>query len=746
MKIREELLRLLVENDKWRDDTSTYINEFHVMLLKKSQAHITTEDLPHLSPEEIEEMKRFANYIKREFKALHRPRSIEKFCQNHTKFLEKPFMEVYMDRFTKAAKENVGRPQIPFEDLSDRGKRKRTAPIREGNSPEEIISAARSTLFTEGSRISAELMDNMLSSPGRPKKMKNALEAKSCIPYTADEALAYIIDTKLSKNQYMKTRIGAKKRRANIYPAYSHILDAKKMCYPEDISITEYKAEVPLQKLLNHTIKRILIVQEPVLANVASEPKSLVLESKWGFDSATGQHLYQQPTTQNEEGTDENSLLVTNLVPLRLYYKDNPSRLLWKNPVPNSTRYCRQIRFQYKKETADVSCQEKEAVEHEIKNLQPYQQDHTSGRLEVSFKMHFTMIDGKVHSAITQTASAASCPTCGATPSQMNNLSLIQKKEVNVESLLMGMTPMHMYIRCFEMLIHISIRLVLPTPTWQIKGTHNQSIAKNRKDYLRKIFKKEWGMTILTPNRGGSGNTHTGNMARRMFKDPNKAAGLLNIEEALIRRFSVLLSAINSGYAIDPIKFNEYCLTTFENYVSLYPWFYMPQSIHRLLIHSKDALEALGGLTLGETSEECQESRNKDHLFAREHCTRKMSRTFTNEDQMHYMMVTSDPVISSLRSPTSNHRVSVGKEVLDLLIAHEPTQDKESDTVFQDLEDPTDTETEDEEEFHQQMEIVDEEDELEYDDTDVTLPIYYHSEYDVEFGKLRIEDLEDSDD
>ena len=167
------------------------------------------------------------------------------------------------------------------------------------------------------------------------------------------------------------------------------------MCYPEDISITEYKAEVPLQKLLNHTIKRILIVQEPVLANLASEPKSLVLESKWGFDSATGQHLYQQPTTQNEEGTDENSLLVTNLVPLRLYYKDNPSILLWKNPVPNSTRYCRQIRFQYKKETADVSCQEKEAVEHEIKNLQPYQQDHTSGRLEVSFKMHFTMIDGK---------------------------------------------------------------------------------------------------------------------------------------------------------------------------------------------------------------------------------------------------------------------------------------------------------------------------------------------------------------
>ena len=102
----------------------------------------------------------------------------------------------------------------------------------------------------------------------------------------------------------------------------------------------------------------------------------------------------------------------------------------------------------------------------------------------------------------------------------------------------------------------------------------------------------------------------------------------------------------------------------------------MPQSVHRLLIHSTDTIKALGDdVTLGEASEEGQEARNKDHLFAREHSTRKISRTITNEDQMHYMMITSDPVISALRSPNIQKKKSaIPKAVMDLLVASEPVQ------------------------------------------------------------------------
>ena len=86
----------------------------------------------------------------------------------------------------------------------------------------------------------------------------------------------------------------------------------------------EYKAEVLVQNLLDHTSKRVLEVQEPVLLEEKWGPRVLVLLSKWGFDSATGQKIYHQPTTQSREGVDEESLFVTNLVPLRPYDNIKP--------------------------------------------------------------------------------------------------------------------------------------------------------------------------------------------------------------------------------------------------------------------------------------------------------------------------------------------------------------------------------------------------------------------------------------
>ena len=71
-------------------------------------------------------------------------------------------------------------------------------------------------------------MGDVLASPDQPKKLKKAMQAKAITPYHPDEALAYILDTKKSKSQYMKTRSGAKQRGADIYPAYHHTLDAKK--------------------------------------------------------------------------------------------------------------------------------------------------------------------------------------------------------------------------------------------------------------------------------------------------------------------------------------------------------------------------------------------------------------------------------------------------------------------------------------------------------------------------------------
>jgi len=86
-------------------------------------------------------------------------------------------------------------------------------------------------------------------------------------PYSEVEALALIINYRFSVDHYQTLRIGAKDR-ADIYPNYHRILNAKALCYPENIVITNKSAEVQLQSLLDHTISRLANVCRSVLNSV----------------------------------------------------------------------------------------------------------------------------------------------------------------------------------------------------------------------------------------------------------------------------------------------------------------------------------------------------------------------------------------------------------------------------------------------------------------------------------------------
>jgi len=57
-------------------------------------------------------------------------------------------------------------------------------------------------------------------------------------PYTPEDALAFILNTGMSKDMYIQTRLGAKQRDAGIYPSYEKIKEVKKQCYPEGIKVT----------------------------------------------------------------------------------------------------------------------------------------------------------------------------------------------------------------------------------------------------------------------------------------------------------------------------------------------------------------------------------------------------------------------------------------------------------------------------------------------------------------------------
>ncbi|KAK2574777.1 hypothetical protein KPH14_012977, partial [Odynerus spinipes] len=74
---------------------------------------------------------------------------------------------------------------------------------------------------------------------------------------TPEEALSLIITLDLTKEAYKTLRLSAKMHNHELYPSYHRVLEVKKQFYPEEISITDKKCEVPLQKLLNKTCESV---------------------------------------------------------------------------------------------------------------------------------------------------------------------------------------------------------------------------------------------------------------------------------------------------------------------------------------------------------------------------------------------------------------------------------------------------------------------------------------------------------
>lgn len=294
---------------------------------------------------------------------------------------------------------NVGRPQKLFSNSSDRSKRRKFQELTESYTSIEILYAAKTKLYKSGKRAAYSIINESLSSPTRASKIKNAYMSSlsidnTIIPYSFDEA--HLVDNKLTKQQYINIRKSAKERRANLYPSYDNVLSAKKKCYPPNIQITEYSYKIKLQHLVDHTIQRIFqILDIPAVDFTMSNFEILY---KWGCDGSSSQARYKQIFHTSNDINDSNIFMFSLVpLPLRCTKVDHPSTIvLWKNPCPSSTRYCRPIKFEFKKETIESTLEEVNAVEKEIKLLILTSVFKNNIEFQVWSTLMFTMIDGKV--------------------------------------------------------------------------------------------------------------------------------------------------------------------------------------------------------------------------------------------------------------------------------------------------------------------------------------------------------------
>lgn len=192
--------------------------------------------------------------------------------------------------------------------------------------------------------------------------------------------------------------------------------------------------------------------------------------------------------------------------------------------------------------------------------------------------------------------------------------------------------------------MHIAYKLESAPTTKRTTPEQKKKIEKKKKEIQFRLW-NELGIKVDKVVQG-RGTSNTGNVARRFFRNTEKVAEITKINLNLLNRFSTILTVISCGYEINYDEFENYAKDTAELYVKHYNWYRMPPSIHNILIHGsliiKNAL-----VPIGQLSEEAQEASNKNYNRFRENHSRKSSRIHTNTDIFNFLLVSSDPLITS---------------------------------------------------------------------------------------------------
>ena len=156
-----------------------------------------------------------------------------------------------------------------------------------------------------------------------------------------------------------------------------------------------------------------------------------------------------------------------------------------------------------------------------------------------------------------------------------------------------------------------------------------------------------------------------------------------------MKRFHNVLIVISSGCNINYCAFQEYCIEIAKLYILLYPWYYMPPTVHKILVHSASFIKK-SIVPFGCLSEEVLESSHKLCKLYRRVFSQKGSRNKTNRDIFQRLLLHSDPLISLLNISPKKIKQKIPPEVISLLTDYD--LDICSDTNVSSSESDTDTE------------------------------------------------------
>ncbi len=512
--------------------------------------------------------------------------------------------------------------------------------------------------------------------------MANSSEkSKTISKKSPEEALFFLLGNNLTKEQYSNIKKSCKDSGADIWPSYKYLQRSKPELKPDEIFVEENEAIAPLKTILEHTLNRILVAKPQLLQimeNLADEngtPLQATLFYKIGFDSR-GSHKMTQQTNSEGDHSDSNSIMASQMAPLRLVTVINEEEVpLFDYPGLNSPHSCRPLRLAFEKET-------KATMQCEFQRLQTEMSEIAdlvlTPKVTIHFSGLFTLIDGKVLCSITG-AKTTECPLCHKSGLELaKNEGPYELK--SPDFLCYGASILHFGLRAFSTLLQIGYKQDVKSHRIT---KHNSSTVEARKLKVKQAFKRE--MNLIVDSSSNPGNTLSGNVARKAFSKPIIFAQIIGVSPMLVSNLDVIWRILASKYPINAAKFDMLCQETLEIYLADAGWFKIPPTIHKILVHGKDIIEACP-VPIGWTSEEGSEANNKFiRKFLANH-TRKTSHLDTLTDLFHRLLEISDPVLvsKSFKSDKKEKR-QLTVEMQEILVIpeedeiDEPTSSDDSD-------------------------------------------------------------------
>ena len=537
-----------------------------------------------------------------------------------------------------------------FTDKSIRGQYLEAKKLRETFEPDTIHLAASQNLTKEGKKDARFVFQKVGSSSGltaaKAKEAISSRDPKELKKITPACALGFLLNQNFTRAQYNAIRAISKEKGADIWPSYKDIQSAKLECRPEGVEVTDHSAFVPLQQLLDHTVKRILELDQSIeknLQKIAEENDNQVTATlifKYGFDGS-GSHQRQMQPDRAGDHSEVKSLVATQLVPLQIFVNvEDTDQAIWDCSRPNNPHTCRPLRLSFETENKETSVAENERLAAEIDNLEDYTVSENP-KICISYQGLMTLVDGKVVSNLTN-HNTTRCNVCDATRKEMAK-NQGPFNAISNQRLSFGISPLHFGLRAFEALLHIAYKQ--DVKKFISRQVEDKDMVDKRTQIVKDAFLTELGLKVDRPKEGGSGgNTNTGNVVRKAFKSAQATARICGVSTILVSNLDTIWRTLSSGKSINPDQFDKFCKETLNQYMIDAGWYSLPPTLHRVLVHGRDIIEATP-IAIGTTSEEGSEANAK---FARKflkHHTRKTSLKDTMFDLFHRLLDISDPFV-----------------------------------------------------------------------------------------------------